>query len=75
MVWGGSGGGSSPMAARRAAELTATANGARLIGSQLDRWPLRVQVEVAVAPSLPWVRRVVEPLRAGATAAVRPHDG
>lgn len=63
------------VAAADAARRAARANGARLLATDLTGWPLRVGVEVALQPTTPWVRRLGTPLRAGATAGVRPRDG
>lgn len=60
---------------RTAAAGTAVANGGRLARIDLDGWPLRVRVEVAVAPRTRWVRTARPRLVAGATAGVRPAAG
>ncbi|MPZ73983.1 MAG: hypothetical protein GEU74_12270 [Nitriliruptorales bacterium] len=65
-------GGGGEAAAVAAARSTASRNGATLAATDLQRWPLRIHLEVTVTPRTPWLRRIVGPMTAGATAAVRP---
>lgn len=55
-----------------AAGEAAAANGARLLGTDLRDWPLRVEVRVSLLPRTPWARRIVGPSEARAVAGVRP---
>ncbi|MGH8910751.1 MAG: hypothetical protein ACRD0K_30710, partial [Egibacteraceae bacterium] len=69
--------GASPLvggdgAPEREAARAAAANGASVVGVDTSGWPLRVMVEVQIEPP-PLLRgRALAPLRARATAAVRP---